>query len=214
MPATASALIDTLRAEADYNAASDAAMLDLLNRTQLRLQREFDFNFLERYTSQTLATATGSGYLTFATPTDTKALISLFYVENNVRTPIVYKDFFEALSVYPDATKTGKPEMYSEFQKTIFIFPTSNSALSLERYDQKLVADLTLTASNDFLVYAHDALFYGTMKSFALYRGEDQKAQGWGQLEAEAVQSALKVQTRARERRRSSTIPNTPGKIG
>ena len=214
MPATCSALVDQIRYEADWSGATDAQIVDVINRVQLRLQRENDFSWLEISSSKTLTTAASSAYLSYAQASDTKAIVTIYYVETNKRTIIPYLDFFQALDVHPDSTKLGKPEHWSEWQDTVYIFPTSNSALSLESWYYRILPDLTLTATNSFVSAGYDALFFGSMSQYHMIMGEDQKAQVWGQMQLDAVKSILTYHTRARERRRSSTIPNTPGRTG
>lgn len=212
MPTTASALIDSVRLHADWTGATDAQVLDLLNRFQLRLQREHDFTFQECVATRTLTTS-ASGFSRFAEPTDSKQEKTLYYIESSERKEITYLTFYDAVESYPDPSKNGKPEHWSSWRDEVYVFPSLQSAVTVEMYYYRFLPDFTATESNDFLVWGHDALFYGTMREYYNYIGEEEKAKYWQVLLSDAVTSLLRYHTAQKNRSQPDLIMRTPGQL-
>jgi hypothetical protein len=208
---TASAVVDAARSFADWSGASDTQVLQMLNLVKGRMEREHDFTWQEQVASRTLTTS-ASGFSRFAQPTDAKELRYLYFIESSERKELAYLNYYDALAEFPNPSDTpAKPEAWALFRDEIYLFPRLNSAVSAELYYLRFLPELTATGSNDFLVWAGDALLYGTLREYHAFIGETDRSQYWQGLLGDAVTSLLKYHTATKHRPQISAQMRTPG---
>lgn len=201
--ATASALLDAVRVETDWNGASDTLALQLLNRAFLRIQREYTFWWQEYQSSAlVLAPAASGAYCTFAEPTDCKEILQIYHLKSSGDyLPLEHiRDFPAALELYPnpdqtslgDADHNRSPFSWSRYAGQYWIFPKwTSTGETIKLFYRRFLGDFTATASNNFLVSAPDALLHATKAEYYEVTGENSKAQYERQLTADAVSSVL-----------------------
>jgi hypothetical protein len=209
---TASALIDAVRVRQDWTGATDAQLYDMLNVVQERLQREHDFTFQEEIATRTLGTG-ATGFARFAEPTDGKQLNAMYLIESSARVRLTFLPFYDFLATYPNPSRTGTAEHWTIRRNEVYVGPALATAVTAEAYYYKMLPALTATASNDFLVFAPDTLFYGTCREQALHVGETQAATTYQSLLGDSVASLLRQHRGRKMSPRRSMVMRTPGTV-
>ena len=158
----------------------DAVRGDILNIVQRQTVRNHDLRFAE--ISDTMATVASASSYTL--PTNWRSPLNLWYISPNTGARVdlgrIPKDEFDTL--YPDATKTGSPANYTVWGDLIYLGPTPDAILTVNRNYYGFLTDLADGSPNNtnaFVEEAWDVLLYGALGYACRYLLEDPRAPIW-----------------------------------
>lgn len=211
---SASGVIDLVRARVDHSSLSDTVCLEFVNDAKRTMQRRYPLFWQEtQATTITLAAATGS-FCTFSLPTDTKAIRSVHFIESGTYQTIQHdKDFFGLVADVTGSTAAERPEYWSVYGGTGYLFPNNSTSWDIGVFYEKMLSDYaTVTGSDSFITYAPEVLVYETIAEYYDSIAEVDRGQVW-HAKAERSMQLLLTQHRAHEERRDGAISHTPGRV-
>jgi hypothetical protein len=100
---------------------------------------------------------------------------------NNTRKPIFARDYEYLRSYWPDATATGEPQFYADYDYSHWLFaPTPDSAYPFEIVFYQLPPLLDdVTTTNWLTEYAPQALLYATLLEATPFLKNDERIPTW-----------------------------------
>jgi hypothetical protein len=167
---------------ADALRLPEAVRGDCINLIQRQVMRNHDLRFGE--TADTLALI--SGDRDYPLPSTWRNPLSLWYTNPSTSARIdlvrLSKDEFDAR--FPSAADTGTPSHYTVWGLILYIGPTPNQNLTLNRNYYQYLPDLINGApnnTNSFVNEAWDVLFFGALEHASRYLLEDPRAPMWAE---------------------------------
>jgi hypothetical protein len=156
-----------------------------INQQSLNLiQRQVLGNHDLRYGEVNDTLALQDGVPTYALPDDWRWVLSLGYTNPSTQSRIdlirLSKEAFDIR--YPDPTDTGPPRHYAIWETVLYIGPTPDQNLTLNRNWYRYLPDLENGAPNNtnaFVEQASDVLFFGALAHVSRYVLEDPRAPMW-----------------------------------
>jgi hypothetical protein len=165
---------------ADTNRLPEQARGDALNLIQRQVLCNHDLRYGEVNDTLTLQ----AGVPTYALPTEWRWVLSLGYTNPSTGSRIdlirLSKEAFDIR--YPDPTDTGPPRHYAIWETVLYIGPTPDQNLTLNRNWYRYLPDLENGAPNNtnaFVEQAWDVLFFGALAHISRYMLEDSRAPMW-----------------------------------
>jgi hypothetical protein len=124
--------------------------------------------------------------------------VSMNITVNGTRQPVLLRKYEYLREYWPDATKTGVPEFYSDYDYTHWLVaptPDENYAFEVLYYERIQPLDSS-NQTNWFTIYAPQALLYGSLLQAMPFLKNDERMPMWQQqydliiqtLKAEDVQ--------------------------
>lgn len=164
----------------DTTRLPDSVRGDFINLIQRRVLRKHDLRFGE--ITDTLSVLAGTANYTL--PTRWRSPLSLWYqnpvTESRIDLVRRSKDEFDAL--HSDSSETGTTSDYAIWGDTLYLGPTPDQPLTLNRNYYQFLPDLADGSpgnTNEFVEQASDVLFFGAMEEASKYLLEDQRAGIW-----------------------------------
>lgn len=178
----------------DTTRLPDSVCGDCINLVQQRVMRKHDLRFGE--TADTMAVATND--FDYDLPVGWQSPLDFWYINpttgSYVQLRRLPKDEFD--STYPDSTKTGTVAHYTVWGNTLYLGPTPERAITLNRNYYKSLPDLADGPPNNtnlFIEQAWDVLFFGALEEATKYGIEDARVAIWAvrfqELELDLVSS-------------------------
>ena len=166
----------------DVQRLPEQARGDAINLIQRQVMRNHDLRYGER--SDTLALSVNDA--TYALDTDWRNPLSLWYINPSTGSRIdlvrLSKDEFDIR--FPDPSDTGTPSNYAVWGTTLYVGPTPNVGITLNRNWYGYLPDLQNGApdnTNAFVEQAWDVLFFGALEHTSRYLLEDPRAPMWAE---------------------------------
>jgi hypothetical protein len=115
------------------------------------------------------------------------------------RKPVLVRKYEYLRNYWPDATETGEPEFYCDYDYTHWLVaPTPSEAFSFEVLYYERVQPLDSTnQTNWFTIYAPQALLYGSLLQAMPFLRNDDRIPMW-QAQYDAIMSALTEEDKLR----------------
>lgn len=100
---------------------------------------------------------------------------------NNTRKILLPRTYEYIRSLWPDATQTGQPRYYADYDYNHWIVgPTPSAAFPFEVLYYRLMEPIDATTQTNFLTdYAPDMLLYACLLETAPYLKDDERIQTW-----------------------------------
>jgi hypothetical protein len=125
--------------------------------------------------------------------------VSMNITVDGVRKPVLVRKYEYLRNYWPDATQTGEPEFYCDYDYTHWLVaPTPSTAFSFEVLYYERVQPLDSTnQTNWFTIYAPQALLYGSLLQAMPFLRNDDRIPMW-QAQYDAIMGALTEEDKLR----------------
>ena len=136
--------------------------------------------------------------------------VSMNVVVAGSRTPVLLRKYEYLREYWPDATKTGIPEYYGDYDYTHWLVaptPASNYTFEVLYYERIQPLDST-NQSNWFTTYAPQALLYGSLLQAMPFLKNDERMAMW-QQNYDLIMQTLKTEDIQRIGDRQASVLDT-----
>ena len=136
--------------------------------------------------------------------------VSMNVVVVGSRTPVLLRKYEYLREYWPDATKTGIPEYYGDYDYTHWLVaptPASNYTFEVLYYERIQPLDST-NQSNWFTTYAPQALLYGSLLQAMPFLKNDERMAMW-QQNYDLIMQTLKTEDIQRIGDRQASVLDT-----
>ena len=136
--------------------------------------------------------------------------VSMNVVVSGTRTPVLLRKYEYLREYWPDATKTGVPEYYGDYDYTHWLVaptPASNYTFEVLYYERIQPLDST-NQTNWFTIYAPQALLYGSLLQAMPFLKNDERMAMW-QQNYDLIMQTLKTEDIQRIGDRQASVLDT-----
>jgi hypothetical protein len=136
--------------------------------------------------------------------------VSMNVVVSGTRTPVLLRKYEYLREYWPDATKTGIPEYYGDYDYTHWLVaptPASNYTFEVLYYERIQPLDST-NQTNWFTIYAPQALLYGSLLQAMPFLKNDERMAMW-QQNYDLIMQTLKTEDIQRIGDRQASVLDT-----
>ena len=192
--------------EVDSTVLSDTILDQFIRNTELNIAGAVDYDDLRKYA--TSSTTQSNRFVSM--PADTLVLRSVELISSNVRTFLEKRDTSFIAEYSPDATVTGVPKFYANWDETnILLAPTPNAAFSLQINYIKDPPHFNSSTTTFLSTHQEALLLYGVLtEAFSYLKGPDDLYKLYSGKYNESIQAfALQQMGRRRRGEYDSGVP-------